>query len=116
MTMTMTRLRGPFRLSVEGIDLAVKKRTPGVFALGSIDHQGRFSLSRIGRSDANLNEELRRLIGSEVLFKFSYCRDQAEAFLEECRLFHQFMPQSNVIHPYRPANTRLTCPYCQPRR
>ena len=115
-TMTTSRLKGPFRLSVEGIDVAVKKDTPGVFALGNIDNQGRFSLSKVGRSDDDLNDELRQFIGSEVLFKFMYCRDSAEAFLEECRLFHQFNPRSNVIHPYRPAGSRLTCPYCQGNR
>lgn len=114
--MTTTRLRGPFRLSVEGIEVAVKRQIPGVFALGSIDNMGRFSLSKIGRSDWDLNQELRKMIGSEMLFKFSYARDDAAAFIEECRLFHQFQPPSNVIHPYRPANSRLTCPYCRGHR
>ncbi len=113
---TTSQLKGPFRLSVEGIDVAVNRNRPGVFALGSIDNFGRFSMSRIGRSDHDLHGELRQLIGSEVLFKFLHSRDAEAAFLEECRLFHKFQPPSNVIHPYRPANSRLTCPYCRGHR
>ena len=63
------QLKGPFRLSVEGIDVAVNRNKPGVFALGSIDNFGRFSMSRIGRSDYDLHSELRQFIGSEVLLQ-----------------------------------------------
>lgn len=114
--MYKTQLEGPYRLSFEGIGLAVRRRSPGTFALGSLDWKGRFSLSRVGRSDQDLCEELRNFIGSETLFKFAYARDAAEAFAKECELFHQFHPQGNLWHPSRPEGTALTCAHCSGRR
>lgn len=111
--MGSSNLTGPFRLSYEGIDVAVRKDLPGVFALGSMDHKGRFCLSKVGRSDANVKEALRMFIASEPLFKFSYEAGAERAFLKECELFHKFRPQGNMLHPSRPAGTALTCPHCQ---
>ena len=111
--MGSANLNGPFRLSFEGISLAVRENTPGVFALGSLDAQGRFCLSRVGRSDDDLQCELRNLIGSETLFKFAHTRDAEEAFLKECELFHKFRPQSNILHPMRPIDSHATCPICE---
>lgn len=106
-------LTGPFRLSYDGIEFAIRKASPGVFALGSLDEEGRFCLSKIGRSDDNVKEKLRMFIASEPLFKFSYEFDSRQAFLKECDLFHKFRPQGNFLHPNRPAGTDLTCPHCQ---
>ena len=106
-------LKGPYRLSVEGIDLAVRKKSAGVFALGRLDQDGHFCLSRVGRSDKDLNEALRSFIASEALFKFAYESDARRAFIRECELFHRFRPPANVLHPSRPDGTTLICPYCQ---
>jgi hypothetical protein len=110
--MLNSRLEGPFRLNVDGIDLAIRRRSAGTFALGGLDRQGRFCLSRVGRADHDLSQELRNFIGSESLFKFAYARDGIEAFLKECELFHRFRPQANFWHPTRPEGTRILCPYC----
>ena len=111
--MGASRLEGPYRLSYEGIEVAVRRASPGVFALGCLDREGRFSLSKVGRSDDDVRRELRNFIGSETLFKFAFARDARAAFLLECELYHRFRPQSNVLHPSRPERTDLTCPYCQ---
>ena len=111
--MGSSNLTGPFRLSYEGIDVAVRKEMPGVFALGSMDNAGRFCLSKVGRSDVNVKEALRMFIASESLFKFSYEAGAERAFFKECELFHKFRPQGNMLHPSRPAGTALTCPHCQ---
>lgn len=111
--MGTSNLSGPYRLSYEGIDVAVRKDMPGVFALGSLDSAGRFCLSKVGRSDENVKEALRMFIASETLFKFSYEASAKAAFLKECELFHKFRPQGNMLHPSRPAGTNWTCPYCQ---
>lgn len=111
--MGSSNLAGPFRLSFDAIEVAVRKESPGVFALGSLDSQGRFCLAKVGRSDSNIREVLRQFIASEPLFKFSYEPGAKAAFLRECELFHKFQPQGNMLHPSRPAGTTLTCPHCQ---
>lgn len=83
-----------------------------MFALGRLDRDGNFRLSRVGRSDDDLHETLRNLIASGPLFKFAYARDAEEAFLRECELFHSFRPQGNFFHPTRPAGSRIICRLC----
>lgn len=111
--MGSAKLEGPFRLTYDAIEVTVRKQQAGVFALGSLDRQGRFCLSKIGRSDMSVKDALRTFIASEPLFKFSYESDAGRAFLRECELFHKFRPQGNMLHPSRPAGTALTCPYCR---
>lgn len=111
--MGSSNLAGPYRLTYDAINVAVRKEKPGVFALGSLDSEGRFCLSKVGRSDANVKEALRMFIASEPLFKFSYETGAKQAFLRECELFHKFRPQGNMLHPSRPAGTTWTCPHCR---
>ena len=111
--MTTANLAGPYRLTVDGIELVVRRKSAGVFALGRLDRNGNFRLSRVGRSDDDLQEALRNFIASGPLFKFAYARDPEEAFLKECELFHSFRPQSNFFHPTRPEGSRITCPLCR---
>ncbi|MGI9423314.1 MAG: hypothetical protein ACR2PA_08975 [Hyphomicrobiaceae bacterium] len=110
--MASAGLNGPYRLCVEGIDLAIRKRSAGVFALGSIDAGGRFCLNRIGRTDDDLRPVLRNFIGSDVLFKYIFTDDNQAAFLKECELFHNFKPSGNFFHPVRPRGTKWSCPIC----
>ena len=106
-------LVGPFRLSAEAIEVAVRRDSPGVFALGNIDQHGRFLLNRVGRSDSDLREALKNFVGSDTLFKFIYLYDPRVAFEKECELFHTFHPSSNFIHPHCLPETGWTCPYCR---
>lgn len=105
-------LVGPFQLCAEGIDVAVRKASPGVFALGCIDREGRFILNRVGRTDSDLRGALRNFIGSDALFKFTYLHDPRVAFEKECELFHKFHPNGNFLHPHSPPGSGWTCPYC----
>ena len=111
--MASSGLTGPFNLSFEGIEIAVRLRSPGVFALGHIDARNRFLMNRVGSADTDLRTSLRQFIGSDNLFKFAYACDGQEAFEKECELFHRFRPGSNFFHPVRPEHTQWLCPFCK---
>ena len=114
--MASSGLVGPFNLCVEGIDVAVRLRSPGVFALGNLDHMNRFQMNRVGRAGEDLRSSLRQLIGSDNLFKFAYTCNGQEAFEKECELFHRFRPGGNFFHPVRPEHTHWLCPFCKNER
>jgi len=111
--MTSTGLLGPYRLTFDGIDTAVGRKSAGVFALGHENPAGAFVVRHIGRSDADLKSRLRDYIGSDTMFKFRYFSTARMAFEKECELFHRFSPPGNRIHPDRPQGTSLACPYCR---
>lgn len=110
--MAQTGLLGPYRLTFDGINEVVVNTMPGVFALGHHDAQGRFCVSRVGRSDGNVRAELCNFIGSESLFKFNVLSTSHAAFEKECSLYHDFSPRGNRVHPARPDGTNWTCPHC----
>ena len=106
-------LAGPFPLTFDGIETAVRKRGAGVYALGSIDPSGRFSVQSVGRSDEDVKLGLRDCIGAGTHFKFDYFAAEREAFEKECQLFHDLQPPGNRVHPGRPRGSILRCPRCR---
>ena len=106
-------LLGPYRLSFDGIDSAVARRSAGVYALGRTDRLGNFQVNHIGRSDDDVRSKLRDCIGSDVMFKFAFFGSAQAAFEKECELFHHFGPPGNRIHPGRRKGTRWECPCCR---
>lgn len=110
--MAQTGLLGPYRLAYDDIQDAVQGEMPGAFALGHNDHMGRFCISRVGRSDTDVRQELCQFIGSANLFKFDFLSSAKAAFEKECSLFHDFSPRGNLVHPARPAGADWTCPCC----
>lgn len=114
--MSNTSLMGPYRLTVDGIDGAIVRKSPGTFALGYTDHDGKFWINHVGRSDEDLARQLRNYIGSELMFKYSYHPSSRVAFEKECQLFHTLRPPGNFTHPDRPKGTSWECPYCRGHR
>lgn len=110
--MAKTGLIGPYRLTFDGISEVVVNTMPGVFALGHHDSQGRFCVSRVGRSDSDVRKALCNFIGSDSLFKFDVMSTSRDAFEKECSLFHDFNPRGNLVHPARPDGETWTCPHC----
>lgn len=106
-------LTGPFKLTFEDIEVAVKQRAPGVYALGTRDLSGRFAIMSVGRSDVDVRERLRGCIGAGTHFKFDYFASEREAFEKECELFHEIKPPGNFLHPARPSGSTLRCPRCR---
>jgi hypothetical protein len=108
-----TGLRGPYRLTYEGINEAVSRQSAGVYALGANDPSGHFQVKHVGRSDADIRAKLRDCIGSDIMFKFSFFSSPRAAFEKECELFHDFKPPGNRIHPGRPKGASWECPRCR---
>jgi hypothetical protein len=102
-------LSGPFPLTKIGIDSTVTKTSPGVYALGKTVGNT-FYISRVGRSDANLNKRLHDYEGQYAQFKALYYDSPRAAFQAECQLWHAYGGNNNPLHPDRPQGTNWTCP------
>jgi hypothetical protein len=111
--MSKSGLMGPYRLTFEGIDCAVTRRSAGVYALGHAAADGRFHVHHVGRSDEDIKSHLRDRIGSAMQFKYEYAATSRAAFERECELFHDLRPAGNRIHPGRAARTSWECPRCR---
>lgn len=111
--MTRSGLLGPYQLSFDTIDATLTRQSAGVYALGYLDERGRFCINHVGRSDEDLRSQLLHYIGSDPLFKYTYCMSSQTAFERECDLFHDFSPPGNRLHPDRPRGTRWRCHRCE---
>lgn len=105
-------LEGPYRLTFDGIENAVRRKKFGVFALGYEGRGNIFYINYIGRSECDLKSSLLGFIGSDVAFKYQAVLSAEEAFWRECELFHSFRPPANRIHPGRPTGSNWVCPRC----
>ena len=111
--MANSGLQGPFSLTAAGIDIAVRKTSGGVFALGSMEGNT-FNIAYVGRSDSDLRAQLKRWIGHYDEFKFDYFGSPKAAFEKECNLFHDYGGPTldNKAHPARAKGRRWKCPRC----
>ena len=51
-------------------------------------------------------------VGDYKRFKFEYYGSAKAAFEKECRLYHDFDPPDNDVHPARSAGKDWKCPVC----
>jgi len=107
-------MRGPYSLAPEEIDRSIRKGTVGNYALGFIDSMdGRFVILYIGRSDQDLNTDLKTFLGRGYKnFKYCCAINSQEAFVKECCDYHDFSPIHNKAHPQRPEGSTFRCPKC----
>lgn len=70
--MALNGLSGPYALSDSTIDAEVKERSAGVYLLDGRENGGGFSVSYVGRSDADVNNQLHVHVGRYRRFKFRY--------------------------------------------
>lgn len=114
--MASLRMQGPYVLSSAKINEVVTKTLPGNYALGYTKDNGTFIVQYVGRSDTNLNQELRSKLGNSYKkFKYSYATSPKAAFEKECQNYHDFGASeklSNRYHPDRPDDTNWKCPVC----
>ena len=103
-----------FRFQPEVIDRVVEAGHPGNYVLGEKDDTGEFYPKFIGRSDTDLNTELKSKFGmlAYTFFKSSLGNPKA-AYDLECAQYHSFKSQlDNKDHPASPASSNLTCFLC----
>jgi len=112
-TVAVPTLSGPFALTKSGIDSAVTQSSAGVYALGRTSGNT-YYISRVGRSDVNLNGRLHDYEGQYAQFKAAYSSSPYQAFLGECELWHEYgNTTSNPLHPDRPKDANWKCPRCK---
>ena len=109
--MPSSGLRGTFPLTQTGIDENVTKTSPGAYALGYVK-DSTFYIDYAGRSDVDVADRLKDHIGSYRRFKYEYYPSAKAAFEKECRVYHDFKPKDNKVHPARPTGSGWGCPVC----
>ena len=102
----------PYRLTQEIVNGSVQRDRIGVYLLG-LWTKTETDIGCVGRSDTDLQGRLHDRVGDDGQFRFRYMETVAEAFEEECRLYHEFDPPMNLIHPDSPDGMNLLCPVCQ---
>lgn len=102
---------GPYHLSPRSLDNIVTRNGPGTFVLGKSTEDG-FQVDFVGSSDTDVNARLQTHVGKYRHFRFDYLPSGQEAFLEECKLYHDHSPQDNKAHPTAPAGQDWVCPLC----
>ena len=118
--MPSLKMSGSFDFSTEEIDKKVTEISPGNYALGKINSNKTFIVQYVGRSDSDVNKELKSClsrfgISKYKVFKFSFASNAKEAFEKECKNYHDFGCSDklqNSIHPARPEGKNYVCPEC----
>jgi len=109
-------MEGPYAFTSAKIDQVMTKKSPGNYALGYTKDEGTFIVQYVGRSDVDVNQELKARLDSKYeKFKYSYATSPKAAFEKECRNFHDFGGSDklhNKHHPARPSGTNWKCPVC----
>ncbi len=108
-------MKSSYVLTAKSVDYEITKISAGNFALGFETESGLFVVQYYGRSDTDLNSEIKNWIGKYKRFKFFYASSPKSAFVKECKNYHAFDKKKidNKIHPEKPENTDLVCPYCK---
>ena len=110
--MASSGLRGSFPLTGDGINSNVTQTSAGAYALGRAEGDT-FYIKYVGRSDKDVNDRLHDHVGTHPRFKFEYYGSAKAAFEKECRLYHDFDPPENDVHPGRPSGSGWNCPSCK---
>ncbi len=116
--MSSLDMSGPYVLVPDQIDEQVSAKKAGAFALGYVC-DGDFIVRYIGRSDTDLNKELKDWVFRKsdcIFFKYLTTSSPREAFEKECTSFHDFggtTGLTNGSHPQRPEGSGWLCPKCK---
>ena len=108
-------MKSSYALTNNSVDVEITEISAGNFALGYESKSGLFIVQNFGRSDTNLNQEVKNWIGKYKRFKFFYASSPKSAFIKECKNYHAFDNKriDKKTHPEKPENTDYTCPYCK---
>lgn len=103
---------GPFALKRVTINSEVRRTSPGAYALTRSDESETFYVNYVGRDDKDVNDRLKDHVDNYARFKFSYFSSPEDAYKKECKMYHDFTPYDNKIHPAKPEGNDLNCPVC----
>ena len=107
-------MKSSYVLTEKSVDYEITKISAGNFALGYESKSGLFVVEDYGRSDTDLNAEIKNWIHRYKRFKFFYASSPKSAFVKECKNYHAFDKNiiNNKTHPEKPENADYDCPYC----
>jgi len=100
-------VQGPYPLSQAG-DVYVKSG-PGVYAFS----RNRERIEFLGRSDTELHLRIRQSAEQADGYRYFWFEDAAsakDAYLQECRCFHEHRPPDNLNHPTASPGADWKCP------
>jgi hypothetical protein len=107
--MPNTGLHGPYPFTQASLNSKLS-RGIGVYVLDRNNNET-FEVHYVGRSDVDISVRLSDHIGKGYTrFKYGYLKTAKEAYELECRIYHDFNPPDNVIHPDAPEGLNCTCP------
>lgn len=115
--MPSLNMNGPYNFTQEKIDEIITEKSAGNYALGKVNDEHTFIVEYVGRSDTDLNQEVKARLSLTKYskFKYSYASSAKAAFEKECGNYHDFGGSTsldNKIHPDRPDDTDWKCPNC----
>lgn len=106
-------MTGPLAMTRQAVNTVPQQA--GAYVLGNNQNQALY----IGRADANLRLQLFAHFGppdpsAVVVSRFWYqvAANSWDAYVLECRWYHQFAPTHNAGHPPRPLGAVMGCPVC----
>lgn len=109
-------MKGPYNFTNDKIDEVITRTSAGNYALGYVNDSDSFIVQYVGRSDSDVNTELKSRLSSKYKkFKYSYAASPKAAFEKECKNYHDFGGRAkldNEYHPDRPDGTNWECPVC----
>lgn len=115
--MKSLEMLGPYPYNADTINSLIQEGIKGNYALGFIEESDNsFVVHYVGRSDDDLRTRIKHSIGRYSHFKFSQADSISDAYFKECKNWHDFGGEEkildNKIHPDRPDNMFIVCPYC----
>lgn len=112
--MASLNMNGPYDLTEAVVDKEVTRTSPGNYALGHVDQDNTFRVEYVGRSDTDVKLRLKQWAAKGVYrsYKYSYATSKKDAFLKECKNYHDFDNLDNEYHPDKPDETNWKCPLC----
>lgn len=107
-------MKSSYVLTEKSVDYEITKKSAGNFALGYESKSGLFIVQYYGRSDTDLNHEIKKWVHDYKRFKFFYASSPKSAYTKECKNYHSFDKKKidNKTHPEKPENADYDCPYC----
>lgn len=123
--MASLNMVGPYILTEDEINTKIESDRIGNYALGYLNGKRVFVVKYVGRSETDLRTRIKhglidrrtnQLIFRYELFKFCYANTPMEAYIKECKNYHDFGGNRgkllNTNHPDAPNGVKMDCPFC----
>ncbi len=124
--MASLNMVGPYILTENEVNANIESDRIGNYAFGYLNDKGVFVVRYVGRSDTDLRTRIKHGLTDRNInptkyryewFKFSYADTPMEAYIKECKNYHDFGGDRgkllNTNHPDTPDGMKADCPFCK---